>query len=100
DTQNNGTTYSTTFEDVFHLHISPLLPSNLIYTPKTQNLVYGDAESMTSEPLMPDANPDVTFELDNYNDQLQINGETGQISLSANYNYVEYDTLYPTIRVV
>lgn len=99
-TESGGVEYSTTFEDAFHLYISPLLPSNLIYSPKTQNLVYSDADSKTSEPLMPDANPDVTFELDNYTDKLVIDGETGSISLSPDYNYVEYDTLYPTIRVV
>src|SRR5690606_8530393 len=31
---------------------------------------------------------------------LVIDGKTGAISLAPDYNYVEYDTLYPTIRVV
>lgn len=100
NTASDGTEYSTIFEDAFHLHIAPLLPNNLIYTPKTQNLVYADAESKTSAPLVPDANPAITFELEDYTDKLSIDAETGEISIAPDYNYVEYDTLYPTIRVV
>lgn len=99
-TESDGVSYSTIFEDAFHLYIAPLLPSNLIYSPKTQNLVYGDAESKTSAPLVPDANPAITFELEDYTDKLSIDAETGEISIAPDYNYVEYDTLYPTIRVV
>ncbi|RAV28201.1 hypothetical protein [Sinomicrobium soli] len=99
-TESDGMEYATTFEDAFHLYISPLLPSNLIYSPKNQNLVYGDPDSKTSEPLLPNANPDVTFELENHTDKLSINGETGEIALAPDYMYSTYDTLSPTIRVV
>lgn len=99
-TEADGVEYTTTFEDAFHLHIAPLLPGNLIYSPKNQNLVYGDPESRTSEPLLPNANPDVTFELETHSDKLTIDGETGVISIAPDYMYSEYDTLSPAVRVV
>src|SRR5690606_7847799 len=40
-TQDGGKTYSTIFNKGFHLNVGPLLPTNLVYTPKNQNLVYG-----------------------------------------------------------
>ena len=99
-THEGGTTHQTVFEDAFHLNVGPLLPTNLVYTPKNQNLVYGQADSKTSAPLMPSANPDVTFELETHSDLLAIDGETGAISLAPGYAYSGYDTLTPTVRVV
>ncbi|MBC9798028.1 hypothetical protein [Sinomicrobium weinanense] len=99
-TEAKGVEYSTVFEDAFHLYIAPLLPGSLIYSPKNQNLVYGDPESKTSAPLLPNANPDVTFELGDHTDKLAINGETGEISLAPDFTYSVYDTLSPTVRVV
>src|SRR5690606_16222036 len=99
-TQDGNMKYETVFPKAFHLNIGPLLPTNLVYTPKNQNLVYGQPDSKTSAPLMPSANPDVTFELETEGDKLVIDGETGMISLGSNYVYSKYDTLTPVVRVV
>ena len=98
-TEANGQEYSTVFDRAFHLHIGPLLPSNLIYSPKNQNLVYG-AGSKTSTPILPDSNPDVYFELGNYTDKLSIDKQTGVISLASNYAYTAREVLQPTVKVV
>jgi hypothetical protein len=99
-TENNGVTYSTIFDKAFHLNVSPLLPSLLLYQPKTQNLVYGDAGSRTSAPLIPagNGNRDVRFELASDAGKLQISPETGIVSLSSSYIYNGYDTIRPTIK--
>lgn len=99
-TEAEGNEYSTVFEKAFHLHVAPLLPTNLIYSPKNQNLVYGNTNSKTTAPLLPNANPDVSFELANYNDKLVIDRQTGIISLSPGYTYSKYDTLTPIVKVV
>ncbi|SHF56508.1 hypothetical protein SAMN05444274_106206 [Mariniphaga anaerophila] len=99
-TQHEGKVFSTTFDDVFHLNIEPLLASYLIYSPKNQNLVYGNTESKTSVPLLPSANADVTFELAANKEELVINPSTGVVSLSPDYVYSGYDTLFPVINVV
>ncbi|MFD1629573.1 hypothetical protein [Pseudopedobacter beijingensis] len=100
NTENEGVKYSTVFDDAFHLHIAPLLPANLIYTPKNQNLVYGDPNSKTSDPLIPNSNPDVYFELGDHTDKLSINKETGAISLSPNYAFSGRESLNPTVKVI
>ncbi|WP_461533159.1 hypothetical protein [Sinomicrobium sp.] len=99
-TESDGVKYETTFDDAFHLFVSPLLPSNLIYSLKNQNLVYGDPESKTREPILPNSNPDVSFELVDYTDKLQIDPETGSISLAPGYAYSTYDTISPTVKVI
>jgi|GEM_PF-869555 len=99
-TEANGKTYSTVFDQAFHLTIGPRLPTNLVYTPKNQNLVYGNPESKTTAPLMPSANPDVTFELATLSDKLIIDPETGAVSLSPDYTYAGYDTLSPIIKII
>ncbi len=99
-TEADGKEYSTLFENAFELKIAPLLPGTLIYSPKNQNLVHGINNSSTVQPLMPNANPDVYFELATESDKLIIDRATGVVSLSPNYVYSGYDTLHPTIRVV
>lgn len=99
-TAHEGKEYSTVFDKAFHLNIAPLLPTNLIYSPKNQNLVYGDPNDKTSAPIMPNANPEVYFELANYTNKLTIDRQTGVISLVPNYVYTERETLNPTIKVV
>lgn len=99
-TEFEGKSYSTDFSKAFHLKISPLLPKNLIYSPKNQNLVHGDANAKTTAPLLPNSNPDVSFELENHTDKLQIDKQTGVVSISPNYTYLKYDTLSPIIKVI
>lgn len=99
-TQDGANKYETEFEKAFHLNVGPLLPTNLVYTPKNQNLVYGQTDSKTSAPLLPSANPDVTYELATEGDKLIIDGKTGEVSLSPSYTYSGYDTLTPVVRVV
>lgn len=99
-TEENGRQYSSLFEKGFHLHVSPLLPATLVYSPKNQNLVYGTSGSKTTAPLMPNANPDVSFELATDADKLTIDKKTGIISLASDYAYSQYDTLTPTVKVV
>ncbi len=98
-TEFEGRQYSTVFDKAFHLRIAPLLPTNLIYSPKNQNLVVG-AGSKTSAPILPNANPDVYFELTNHHDKLSINKQTGVISLASNYAYTAREVLQPTVKVV
>ncbi|NGM65603.1 hypothetical protein [Sphingobacterium sp. SGR-19] len=99
-TQDGTTKYEAVFKKAFHLNVGPLLPTNLVYTPKNQNLVYGQTDSKTSAPLLPSANPDVTYELATEEDKLVIDGKTGEVSLSPGYAYSGYDTLTPVVRVV
>ncbi|MFT4092933.1 MAG: hypothetical protein QM640_04780 [Niabella sp.] len=98
-TTYQGVEYTAVFDDAFRIHVAPLLPSNLIYSPKNQNLVYGRS-SKTTAPLLPNANTDVSFELGNYTDELVIDQTTGIVSLSPNYVYTKYDTLTPVIKVI
>lgn len=100
NTEYEGVEYSTVFNDAFHLHIAPLLPENLVYTPKNQNLVYGDPNSKTSTPIVPNSNPDVYFELGNHTDKLSIDRATGVISLSQGYVFLGRESLNPIVRVV
>src|SRR5690606_32661750 len=99
-TQDGSTKYEVVFKKAFHLNVGPLLPTNLVYTPKNQNLVYGQTDSKISAPLMPSANPDVTYELEAEGDKLQIDGETGEISLVPRYIYTERETLRPNVKMV
>ncbi|ACU04852.1 hypothetical protein [Pedobacter heparinus] len=99
-TTTEGQTYSTVFEKAFQLHIAPLLPTNMVYSPKNQNLVYGNASSKTTAPLLPGSNPDVSFELGNYSDKLTIVKETGVIAIAPNYIYRTRETLNPVIKVI
>lgn len=99
-TEFEGKTYSTVFEDGFKLTIQPLLPSLLIYSPKNQNLVFGDTNSKTSEPIVPNSNPSIRFELGSHSDKLDIDENTGSIKLSSNYTYAEKETIKPTINVI
>lgn len=99
-TTSESKEYSTVFNDVFKLTVSPLLPKIMIYSPKNQNLVFGDADSKTIQPIVPNSNPAILFELENHTDKLIIDENTGVVSLSSNYNYIEYDTLHPTINII
>ena len=99
-TEHEGKEYSTIFEDGFKLTILPLLPSILIYSPKNQNLIFGDPTSKTSAPIIPKSNPEVRFELATFSDKLTINENSGVISISPNYNFTKFDTVKPTINVI
>ncbi len=94
------TQYSTVFEDAFHLRVNPLLPSLVVYAPKNQNLVYGDASGKTKAPIVPNGNPEIHFALGDQTDKLNIDAETGEISLASGYVYTEKETLKPIIHVV
>jgi hypothetical protein len=97
--ESNGQPLSTVFEDAFHLNVGPLLPSILIYSPKNQNLVFG-ANSKTTKPIIPNSNPEITFELGSDSDKLVIDSATGVISLLPSYQYVANETLKPTVKVI
>lgn len=99
-TTSESQEYSTVFNDVFTLTVSPLLPKIMIYSPKNQNLVFGDANSKTNTPIVPNSNPEISFELVDHTDKLSIDENTGVVSLSSNFNYIKYDTLHPTINVI
>ncbi len=92
--------YSTVFEDAFHLRINPLLPGLIVYAPKNQNLVYGETGGKTHAPIVPNGNPAIHFALGNHTDKLAIDSETGEISLASRYVYTERETLQPIIHVV
>ncbi|WP_303315298.1 hypothetical protein Q4Q34_15645 [Flavivirga abyssicola] len=91
-------TLSTTFEDALHISVGPELVTNLLYSPLAQNLVVG-AGSTTTQPFLITGNPDVMFELGSDDDKLNIDSQTGIISLEAGYATVENDTIYPKVIV-
>ena len=99
-TEKNGQTYETIFDDAFKLTILPLLPNLLIYSPKNQNLVVGDADGKTSAPIVPDSNPEIRFELVTHSDKLVIDENTGEIRLSSGYTFTEREELKPTVKVI
>lgn len=99
-TEAEGTVYSTVFDDAFHLKIAPLLPTMMIYAPKNQNLVYGDPESKTVTPIVPNGNPDISFALGNHSDKLVIDRSTGAISLASGYVYNSRESLAVTVQAV
>lgn len=98
--ESEGEMYSTVFENGFTLNIQPLLPSLLIYSPKNQNLIFGDANSVTTNPIVPNSNPAVRYELETLSDKLTIDENLGGVRIAASYNYTKYDTLKPTINVI
>lgn len=99
-TQDGDVHYSAVFDDAFHLRINPLLPDRMIYSPKNQNLVYGDPDGKTSAPIVPGGNPDISFALGNYLDKLVIDGTTGEISLAPGYVYSGRESLDMTVHAV
>lgn len=99
-TQADGKTYATLFDPAFRITIEPLLPPFLLYQLKTQNLIWGDSDSKTVTPLIPIGNQDVSFELADNTDKLQIDPQTGSVSLSPAYQFTARETIYPTVRVV
>lgn len=90
---------STTFDKVFHLQVEPLLPTNIVYQLKSQNLVYGDPSSKTNAPQIPVGNKDVSFSLADNSDKLAIDAATGIISLQPSYEYTGREIIRPTIDV-
>lgn len=99
-TEAEGTVYSTVFDDAFHLQIAPLLPTMMVYAPKNQNLVYGDPDSKTVTPIVPNGNPDISFALGNHSDKLVIDRATGAISLAPAYVYSSRESLDVTVHAI
>ncbi len=98
-TTNNGeSALSSTFEDAFHISVGPELVTNLLYSPLAQNLVVG-AGATTTQPFLITGNPDVVFALGSDDDKLNIDSQTGVISLEPSYTTVENDTIYPMVEV-
>ena len=97
-TELDGKIFETTFDDVFHIQVGPQLVKDLLFSPIAQNLVVG-TDKTTTKPYLITGNPDVTFSLTSHADILQINSQTGIISLADNYTITENETLYPSIEV-
>ena len=93
-----GSEKSETFEDVFKLSFGPALVTNLLYSPLAQNLVVG-TNAETTQPFLINGNPDVTFTLGSDEDKLNINAQTGIITLNESYTTVQNDTIYPKVIV-
>ncbi len=100
NTQNGGVHYSTVFDDAFHLRVNPLLPDRMIYSPKNQNLVYGDPDAKTNAPIVPGGNPDIRFALGNHSEKLIIDELTGEISLAPGYVYSDRESLEMTVHAI
>lgn len=98
-TDLNGVINSTVFEKAFRLNVGPLLPSVLIYSPKNQNLVVGTGNKST-QPIVPNSNPEIKFELGSHTDKLIIDSATGVISLAPSYRYTATETLKPIVKVI
>lgn len=97
-TQHKEDTYSSTFNNVFHLNVGPQLVTNLLFSPIAQNLVVGTGNT-SSTPYLITGNTAVTFDLLSDTDKLSIDKQTGVISLLDGYSTAENDTLYPTVQV-
>ncbi|NGM90346.1 hypothetical protein G5B35_23905, partial [Parapusillimonas sp. SGNA-6] len=77
-----------------------LLPTMMVYAPKNQNLVYGDPDSKTVTPIVPNGNPDISFALGNHSDKLVIDRATGAISLAPAYVYSSRESLDVTVHAI
>lgn len=99
-TESDGVKNETIFEKAFHLKVGPLLPTVLIYSPKNQNLVFGNSASKTTKPIIPNSNSEIKFELGSNSDKLLIDGATGIISIAPAYKYVVNETITPIVNVV
>ena len=89
----------TTFDDVFQVNVGPELVTNLLYSPLAQNLVVGQ-NSQTTKPFLITGNSNVSFQLETETDKLDIDEQTGVISLKNSYTTVENDTIYPAVNVI
>jgi len=98
-TQEEDTTYKTVFDDVLKIGIGPELVTNLLYSPLAQNLVVGQ-DAKTTKPFLINGNTDVTFALNSDENKLDIDTQTGEISLKSNYTTIENDTIYPSVNVI
>ena len=98
-TDVKGVVSSTVFEKAFHLNVGPLLPTVLIYSPKNQNLVVGTGNKST-QPIVPNTNPEIKFELGSLTDKLTIDSATGVISLLPSYQYTATETLKPIVKII
>lgn len=91
------------FEDAFHLNVMPLLPIGFTYEPVQQNLVVG-TEMKTVTPTLKFSKEvptqDVRFELLTDTDKIQINSETGEISLVPGYKIEKNEAIAPSIKVI
>jgi len=97
-TSLDGKIFETTFDDVFHIQVGPQLVKDLLYSPIAQNLIVGTDKTST-KPYLLSGNKDVTFALLSQVDTLQINTETGVISLVDGYTITENETIFPTVQV-
>ncbi|MCT4586836.1 MAG: hypothetical protein N4A71_03380 [Carboxylicivirga sp.] len=88
----------TVFDDVFHLNVGPLLVSSIAYIPRGVNILYG-SDTKSPEPIILTGNPDVTYGMVNYKDTLNIDPETGEISLVSGFNSEEVLVLNPEISI-
>lgn len=99
----NGDDNTQLFEDAFHLNVMPLLPISFSYEPVQQNLVVGE-EMKTVSPTLTFAKEvpsyDLRFELLTDTDKIQINSETGEISLVPGYTIERNEAIAPSIRVI
>lgn len=98
-TTHKETTFNTLFTDVFKITIGPQLVTNLLYSPLAQNLVVGQ-NSKTTKPFLITGNPAVTFELSSDQDKLNIDAQTGEISLKSDYTTIANDTIFPGVNVI
>jgi len=88
---------STTFEDIFHINVGPQLVTNLLYVPIAQNLNPGTVNS-TTQPILVTGNADVTFELLTETDRLDIDPQTGVVTIKPGIVFTE-DPIMPMVEV-
>lgn len=99
-TTNDGEKdFETIFDNAFEINVGPALVTNLLYSPLAQNLVVGQV-SETTQPFLITGNENITFELDSDQNKLNINEQTGVISLRSDYTTTENDTIYPAVKVI
>ncbi len=96
--ENEGETISNTFEDVLQVNFDPELVSVLRYLPLGQNLIPGSITE-SSVPSVIKGNSDITYSLGNNTDKLNIDSNTGVISLKPDFTVTENETLLPIVIV-
>jgi len=95
----NGDSLKTVFDDAFYLNVVPELPTKILYSPFSQNLVVGEDMS-TTEAYVPMNDPDVTFVLTNHEDKLIVDSSTGAFSLNPSYTVTEPETVRPSLKLI
>ena len=94
-----GKIYYRTFSNILSVNVKPLKIEDLKYCPRRYSF-YNGGENSTSIPEIYNGNESVKFYLNENYEELNINEETGEISLKDNYNISSLKSIKPIVKVV